>query len=132
MSPCHPMPPGSALLRLLFLGCLPLFGGGAEPAANLQAPAKDNDGTPRLFTLKAKGIPLSQALHELAKQTDTSVEDRRNDKENDLKLDLDLTQVTFWQGLDRIAGEAGLRVSLYEKDVQIALRKGPPSTPPVS
>ncbi len=79
---------------------------------------------PRTITLKAKDLPLSQALAELAKQTGNKVDDRRGNKDS-VKVNLDLKQATFWHALDTIAREADLRVALYESDGKIALKDGP-------
>jgi hypothetical protein len=87
---------------------------------------------PKLFTSKGKATRLSQALADLATQTGNPVEDRRRNKDQDLKLNLDLNRVSFWQALDEIALRADLRVSLFERDAKIALVDGPHQALPIS
>ncbi|HEV3258247.1 MAG TPA: hypothetical protein VG013_15300 [Gemmataceae bacterium] len=87
---------------------------------------------PQTFTLQDRAMPLSKTLKALAGQTAVPVADRRQNKEVDPKLRLNLNRVTFWQGLDAIAREADLRVDLYQPDGTIALVDGPHRELPVS
>src|SRR5207249_3458288 len=80
---------------------------------------------PKTVTLQNPSITLSQALEQVKQQTGIEVADLREDKTADPSLKLNLQRATFWQSLDAIAREADLRVSLYEKDAQVALREGP-------
>jgi hypothetical protein len=116
--------------RLLFvlLFALPSFAAADEPKTPVL-----KELAPKLVTLKNDKIRLREALKQLAKQTDTTVEDRRRkEAADDPELKLDLANVTFWQALDVIAKEADLRVSLYQRDGKIALVDGPHIQLPVS
>jgi hypothetical protein len=111
-----------ALLCLAFAGAQPPAdkGGGQGPAIS-----------PRRVTLRGQGMPLSQALAELAKQTGITVRDRRSLK-NDPKLTLNLEGTTFWQAVDAIAAKVGAGVSPYQGDGSIALVDAGPSRVPAS
>jgi hypothetical protein len=76
---------------------------------------------------------LGKALAELAAQSGTKVEDRR-EAGDDPQLKLKLTKVTFWEAIDTIAREADARVGVWERDGKIALRARPPNAaaPPAS
>jgi hypothetical protein len=118
-----------ALLAAGFLAFLaegPVCGQAKKPG---DSPAAKNLA-PKLVTLP-KQIALSQALKELARQTDNAVEDRRQDR-TEIQLKLNLDKVTFWQALDAIAKEADLRLSLYGDDRKVALVEGPYREVPVS
>jgi hypothetical protein len=78
----------------------------------------------KTVTLVADRIPLSRALAELKKQTDMSVEDRREPKD-DPEIKLHLDKVSFWKAADAIAKAANARLSLYERDGKLALVRGP-------
>jgi hypothetical protein len=92
-----------------------------KPKSPVDAPATV---TAKKVTIQQKDISISQALAELAKQSGNEVDDRRQGKE-DVKLKLDLKGVTFWQALDAIAKAADANVSLFEKDMKVALVDGP-------
>jgi hypothetical protein len=114
------------------LGCVALLvlpAQGDDKNSEKQQEAKEL--TPKLFTFQGNDVLLTQALSELSKQTGNQVEDRRQAKE-DVKIKLDLKQVTFWQALDAIAKAADARVSLYERDGKIALVEGPHQAIPIS
>ncbi|MBV9124162.1 MAG: hypothetical protein JO112_12460 [Planctomycetes bacterium] len=83
-------------------------------------------------TLQNPSLPLSQVLAELTRQTGIAVADRRQNREKDPRLNLDLNRATFWQALDAVARQANLRLSLYEKDGHLALREGPYLVCPLS
>lgn len=99
--------------------------------ATLQEAQVLRELAPKTVTLQNPSIPLSQALDQLKQQTGIEVADLREDKTADPSLKLNLQRSTFWQSVDTIAREADLRVSLYEKDAQIALREGPHRELPV-
>jgi hypothetical protein len=86
---------------------------------------------PRTCTLPNE-ISLQKALAELAKQTGNTVTDRRRGEKTDPVLKLAVQKATFWQALEAIAQAADLRVSLYQRDGQIALVDGPYRVLPVS
>ena len=88
------------------------------------------DLAPRLVTIEDELTP-TKALAELAKQTGTTVEDRRENAE-DTRMKLKLKGVTFWEAVETIAREADARVSVYERDGTIALQQRPEGyqTPP--
>jgi hypothetical protein len=90
------------------------------------------DLAPRLVTLDDE-LPLSKALAEVAKQTGNPVEDRR-EADEDTKIKVKLDKVTFWEAMDTIAREADARVSVYERDGKVALRRRPEGyqNPPTS
>ena len=75
---------------------------------------------------------MSKALAELARQSGTSVEDRRGGPDDEIRLDVGPT--TFWPALDALAVAAGARVDLYPRDNQVALARRPVGyrPPPVS
>jgi hypothetical protein len=75
-------------------------------------------------TIQQKEISVAQALAEVSKQTGNQVEDRRQGKE-DVKIKLDLKNVTFWQALDALAKAADANVSVFERDMKVALVDGP-------
>lgn len=131
------------LSRVLLLGVLLAMGAfliavspgkialGSERAQAKQASESVKDLAPKRFTFTQKDVLLSKALAELSRQTGNEVEDRRQAKE-DVKINLDLKNVTFWQGLDAIAKAADLKVSLFERDNKVALTEGPHLLLPVS
>jgi hypothetical protein len=85
---------------------------------------------PRLVTLQGDAIPVSQALQEIARQTEIEVEDQRQNA-GDVRLKLDLKGVTFWQALDAVAREADARVYPY-RGGKVALVDGPHHQMPTS
>jgi hypothetical protein len=87
--------------------------------------------TPSAFTLRDESIALESALQLLQKQTGIQISDHRTEKTNP-RLKLDLEKVTFWQGLDAIAREARVVVSLYQGNGKIALVDGVYRPYPVS
>jgi hypothetical protein len=120
------------------LGLFCLLGAPTRPAlgddkdkAKTAQPAQPKELEPRPFTLQGKDLELPKVLAELAKQTGNTVEDRRREK-TDIRIKLDLKNVTFWQGLDTIAKEADLRVNPYERDGKLALADGPYLAMPTS
>jgi hypothetical protein len=105
---------------------------GDEPKKGKQARSDiPKELTPKLFTLQQKDISLKKALAELAKQTGNPVEDRRQVKD-ETPINVDVKNVTFWQGLETIAKAADARVSVYEKDGKVALIDGPHQSLPIS
>src|SRR5437870_4660144 len=95
-----------------------------EPApADEAKPAKDlqKETQARLISLNEKAIPLSQALKELAKQTSSELEDRREDRSDDPKLRLKFDKATYWQAVDAIAKEADLKVVLDPREGKAGL-----------
>jgi hypothetical protein len=91
-----------------------------SPAAQLK-----KELAPKLVTLQAEEIRLSEALNQLARQTGIEVENRSKDGADDPELKLNMKAVTFWQALDAIAKEADRRVALYQRGGTIALADGP-------
>ena len=96
---------------------------GEEPKGN--AGSDTQDIAPRLVTICEKAIPLDRALAELTRQSGNPVEDRRRNKDRDVRLALDLNGVPFWKGLEELAMRANLRISLYQPDGKVALVDGP-------
>src|SRR5262245_7537323 len=90
----------------------------------LRPPVFSADLPPKTVTLSLERLPLSKALAELRKQTDMSLEDRR-DAGDDPELSLRLKSASFWQAADAIARAANARLSLYERDGKLALVRGP-------
>jgi hypothetical protein len=126
LGPGGPAPMLRFLLALFFV--CPSLVAADEPKTSVP-----KELAPKLVTLKSDRIRLREALQQLAKQTDITVEDRRRKEEaDDPELKLNLANVTFWQALDAIAKEADLRVSLYQRDGKIALVDGPHIQLPVS
>ena len=76
---------------------------------------------PRLVNLVQAGIPLSDALAALQKQTGNVIADRRKNTLDNPKLNLNLNNVTFWQALDDITSKARCGYSLYQNDGTLAL-----------
>jgi hypothetical protein len=105
------------------------FGGNPAPAA--EPGESREEGSPRLFKLTKKAIPLASALRELSKQTGIDIVDKRLVK-TDPQLDLKFDGTPFWQALDTIAGKARVVVSLYQADGRIALVDGTYRPLPVS
>jgi hypothetical protein len=60
------------------------------------------------------------------------VADRRRGEQTNPVLKLSVQKATFWQALEAIAKAADLRISLYQRDGQIALVDGPYRVRPVS
>jgi hypothetical protein len=117
------------MLGLFFSPCRPVLAQDSDQGK--QPNAEPKQLTPRLFSLQGNDVPLGKALSELERQTGNKVEDRRQSRE-EAKLKLELKNVTFWQALDAIAKQIDARVSLYEKDGQVALLDGPRVAMPVS
>src|SRR5262245_36748528 len=92
-----------------------------HPGSAADAP---NDLAPRPVSLTGNDLTGTAAPAQLAKQRDVKVHDRRQQKEPG-SLKLNLTKVTFWEGLDGIAKAANARVDLYGAEGQIALVDGP-------
>jgi hypothetical protein len=101
----------------------------ALPAADVQKNSA-NTLAPSRVTLRGTTITLSEALARIEKQTGMHVFDRRGANNNPV-LNLELSNVTFWQALDQVAARANVRLSFFEADGQLALVKGPPSKAPV-
>src|SRR5262249_52956143 len=119
--------------RLLFAVLLSFPSLAAADEPKITAKDSPKELVPKLVTLKHEKVRLREALRQLAKQTEITVEDRRRKEEaDDPELKLNLANVTFWQALDAIAKEADLRVSLYQRDGKIALVDGPHIELPVS
>jgi hypothetical protein len=76
---------------------------------------------PKIVTLKADKISVSQVLSELTKQTGIRIEDVRGVP--DEAIALDLKQAIFWQALDTLAAAAKARVNLYPTSGRILLDK---------
>jgi hypothetical protein len=87
---------------------------------------------PKLVSLPAKRISLSQALAELTKQTGIAIVDARGGSEE--MISLDVRQMPFWQALDALADAAKARVNLYPSSGRIVLDKRGPHyrLPPIS
>ena len=113
-----------AMISLFCLSANSLLGDdNAKKKKNV--PAQPTELDPKPFTLQGKEILVGNALAELEKQTGNHVEDRRANRDEALKIKLDLQKVTFWQALDAIAKEADAKVSVFERDGKISLADGP-------
>lgn len=125
MSARAPLTVGTFLVAAVL--AMPSAGRPADDPPKAPRPdAVPKDLAPRPVTIRGDKIKLSDALKQLAEQTDIAVEDRRRKAEgDDPELKLGLKAVTFWQALDAIAKEADLRVALYQRDGKIALVDGP-------
>lgn len=72
-------------------------------------------------------VPLSQALKELETRTGVHV---GSALKSDPPITLSPVTVGFWQALDAIANQAKARVSLYQREGQLALIEAPPDYQP--
>lgn len=82
------------------------------------------------ITIKAKDIPLSEALKTLGERTNARVV---NSLGSDDKLNLNIDKATYWQALDAIATAASADVQLYREDGQVELiRRSSPARLPLS
>jgi hypothetical protein len=124
-----------AVLGILLQGLCALVPAPAdEPKEETAKPSGEQaakDLAPRICTLPNE-ISLKTALAELAKQTRNTVTDRRRGEQTNPVLKLAVHKATFWQALEAIAKAADLRISLYQRDGQIALVDGPYRALPVS
>lgn len=67
------------------------------------------------FSLKGK-MTLSDALDSIKKQTGNEIVDYRarfNQESNDTEIEIDLDDVSFWEGLDKVLDEAGLALNNF-------------------
>jgi hypothetical protein len=101
-----------------FAGSLVCFGADQK---GKPAPVKPDE--PKRVTIKGDKVALSEALKQLAAQTDNPVEDRRQARD-DFKMKLDIDKATFWEALEAICKEADAHVSLYEQDGKLAIQDG--------
>src|SRR5262245_55622176 len=116
----------AAVLLLLALSPGPRA---AEPSRPKIDPAKGL--TPKPVTIQLDKASVADALAKLQEQTGIKVEDMRQNAE-DAKIKLNLSKVTFWQALEEIAKAADARVSIYQKEGQVALMDGPYRAVPLS
>jgi hypothetical protein len=107
--------------------CLPL----AWQPAGAADPKPDGDKVPPAKKVTLSGsMTLSKALAELKKQTDIDVEDRTEGA--DVKIKLNLENVTFWEAIEAIAKEADARVAPYLSEKKVGLVEGPYKALPIS
>jgi hypothetical protein len=83
----------------------------------------------KTVTLHGEGIPFSQALAELVKQTGIRVEDLRGPSEETIRLDW--KDKPFWPALHALAAASKARVRLYPSSGRIVLdKRGPKDREP--
>lgn len=114
---------------LCLLNATPVHGD--EKQKGSAGPTAHNEFAVKKVTLQEKEVLLSKALAEISRQTGNEVEDRRMGKE-DVKIRLDLKDVTFWQALDAVAKAADANVAVFERDNKVALTDGPFQALPTS
>jgi hypothetical protein len=73
------------------------------------------ESSPRTVTLMGQGLPLSEVLAQIERQTGIQVHDRRPAAAQP-RLDLHWEKVPFWQALDSVAQKLGAGVALYQAD----------------
>ncbi len=118
------LPSLAALLGLAALAAVgPAPADAPAPDAKAKVKSAENEIVPKKVTIQGS-FSLDKALAELGKQTGNVVEDRRMNK-TEVRLGLDLSDLTFWQALDLIARDSDTRVDIYQKDGMLALVDGP-------
>jgi hypothetical protein len=95
----------------------------ADIVGKLRALQGENALKPKMITIQG-AYSLDKALAEIGKQTGNVVEDRRMNK-TEVRLGIDLSNISFWEALDRIARDSDTRLDLYQKDGVLALVDGP-------
>jgi len=81
----------------------------------LQQVVAEAAARPALITLRGDGLPLSQVLAALEKQSGNRIIDDRGAGAADPPLKVNFDKTPFWQALDAVLDQAGLTVYLFGK-----------------